>query len=263
MKVEVSNITFGYSKAVPVIKDVSFEVNNGEVLGILGGSGSGKSTLLRIICGLLRKQESNLFKGSVKVDDLSDTRILRKNGKMGLMFQQQSLLPNLTLEKNIQLPTLMNKNLRADKDFLNELIEMVGLYKYKGYLPKELSGGMQTRGELARTFITKPKLLLLDEPFSSLDYGWKIDLYSKLVNLIKQFNSTAVIVSHDINELILLSNKIILLSKSGRLMGGSIKLSSKPENYSEDSISEYLSVNNKFAISIQSELLKDKSRVFK
>ena len=259
MNVEVSNLHFGYEKAKPILNGLSFNVAEGEILGVLGGSGSGKSTLLRLICGILQKTKTNLFDGAIAINGIKDSTAFRKNGQIGFMFQEPALLPNLSLKENIHLPGSMNRALNYNPTFADDLINFVGLEKYKKFLPKELSGGMQTRVALARTFVTKPQLLLLDEPFSSLDYGWKTDLYKRLIDLVKQFKSTTIIVSHDINELILLCDRVIILSKSGSFLHDDFYLSNKPNNFSPKSINDYLIANNEAIVSIQSHLLQDKN----
>lgn len=262
MRIEVSNICFGYRKNKPVLNNITFSLFNEEILGIVGVSGCGKSTLLKIISGLITGNGYNFFSGTITFDGVKDTKMLRKHGMIGFMFQQPSLLPNLTLEENISLPLKMmqmnGRTAEINKELVVELIEMVGLNEYRKYLPKELSGGMQTRAILARTFITKPKLLLLDEPFSALDYGWKMDLYEKLNRLTKLYNSTAIIVTHDVNESVLLANKLIIISKKGKVMDQNIVLDNKPTDFSALNVSNYLKAKNEIVLSIQSKILNDK-----
>ncbi|MFH0758480.1 MAG: ABC transporter ATP-binding protein [Bacteroidota bacterium] len=257
MDITASNIRFSYKKDIPVLNGINFNVNDGEILGILGSSGCGKSTLLRIICGLIRNGPKKGYSGSIMLNGNEDTFSLRKNGKIGFMFQERSLLPNLTLEKNISLPTQMNIGLNVHKYFSRELIELVGLEDFKDYLPRELSGGMQTRAELARAFITKPNLILLDEPFSSLDYGWKMDLYSKVFNLIMKFQSTAIIVSHDIQELVLLADRIIMISKTGEIVNKDFLTTKESFNYTSKNMQDFLFEKANLIHEIQSKFLED------
>ncbi|MBK7233551.1 MAG: ATP-binding cassette domain-containing protein [Saprospiraceae bacterium] len=128
------------------------------------------------------------------------------------MFQEATLMPHLTVRENIELPLKIKGSNSPQK--IAELIKAVGLEEYANYLPQQLSGGMKTRVALARAFVTEPELLLLDEPFSALDIGWKSDLYKRLVSL---FHTTLVIVTHDVQEAILLADEIIVLNRKGSI----------------------------------------------
>jgi ABC-type nitrate/sulfonate/bicarbonate transport system ATPase subunit len=259
MEVKVTNLHFRYKKDKPVLNGISFDTKQGEILGILGSSGCGKSTLLRIICGLIVKTPLNFFSGSVKFNGNKESEYLRRKGLIGFMFQNRSLFPNLRLDENIILPTKMNKSLNSYREFADELINMVGLHNYIDYLPKELSGGMQTRAELARAFITKPRILLLDEPFSSLDFGWKMDLYPMVLSLIRKFETTTIIVSHDINEVVLLADRVIIISKDGTITNNEIVPNKKPVGFNQFSMSEYLEINSNVIGEIQSVFLNTNS----
>lgn len=193
---------------------MSFSLNKGETLAIVGVSGSGKSTILRLIAGLL-PNKSNQLVGSVKIKEESPSSYIKK-GRLGFMFQEPTLFPNLTVKENIELP-LQIKNQLDEKKIL-QLIETVGLKGYEGYLPKSLSGGMKTRVSLARSFVSNPELLLLDEPFSSLDIAWKDALYVELKELRNTYETTVVLVTHDILEAIELGDKIICISIEGKIL---------------------------------------------
>ena len=216
MNITVSDLSFGYTEVQSVLEHLNFVVEHNRITGILGSSGSGKSTLLRLLCGILPNSPRNAFQGTVTFDADTPMSSLRREGRIGFMFQEPSLLPNLTVAENIRFPLDI---LHQETDHaVDALLETVGLADFRDFLPKHLSGGMQTRTALARTFVAKPDLLLLDEPFSALDYGWKMDLYSHLSSLITSSATTVVMVSHDINELLLLANRVILLSKSGQII---------------------------------------------
>lgn len=215
MAIQVNNINFEYSTNKKVLTDISFALSNGESLAIVGASGCGKSTLLRIISGILPCTNNDPLHPAVTIDGMTPTEYI-KTGKLSFMFQEATLMPNLSIFDNIALP-LKVKGIKDDKR-VNDLIESVGLTEFKNYLPKNLSGGMKTRVALARSFVTQPELLLLDEPFSALDIAWKSKLYVELEKLRKQFNTTLLIVTHDIQEALLLSNKVIVLNKKGYIL---------------------------------------------
>jgi len=209
MDIKVSNLQYAYS-VKPVLTNISFEYSNTDTIAIVGASGSGKSTLLRLLSGNIVTAENCIL-----IENISPKENTT-NGNIGFMFQEPTLMPNLTVEENVLLP-LKLKEIK-DFSFAYILIDKVGLTAYKTYLPSELSGGMKTRVALARTFVTKPKLILLDEPFGALDVKWKTALYRELEMLRKEFNATLLIVTHDIQEALLLSNDILVLTHDGNLL---------------------------------------------
>lgn len=209
--VAVRNLTFGYAKGGPILKDVSFNAEVGQVTSVLGPSGSGKSTLLKLIANIEVAPEASV------VINGSNPEAYLGSGELAFMFQKPTLLDHLDVRQNITLPLQMLRR-PIENSFVDELVEMVGLADHGSKYPSELSGGMQTRVALARAFITKPKLLLLDEPFSALDVGWKRLLYARLERLRVRFDATVLLVTHDIQEALLLSNHIYVLnSQGGRL----------------------------------------------
>jgi len=194
------------------LKDISFQVFKGQTLAIVGASGCGKSTLLRILSGILPNADSNSLQGDISIDSLKPDQY-RQTGKLAFMFQEATLLPHLTVKQNIELPLKIKGNINEQK--INNLIKTVGLEEYSNYLPKQLSGGMKTRVALARSFSTNPELLLLDEPFSALDIAWKSKLYVELEKLKEETDTTAVVVTHDVQEALLLANHIIVINRFG------------------------------------------------
>jgi len=250
----VKNVSFGYSADSNVLEDISFEVPHNSVVGILGSSGSGKSTLLRVMLGLLPSSQSHVFQGDVILECPCTLEQLRKQGKVALMFQEPSLLPNLSVEQNVLFPLRMLQRENESKQ-VEELIAGVGLAQFRHLLPKQLSGGMQTRTALARTFVTQPELLFLDEPFIGLDYGWRLDLYSQLTRLISTCGSTAIIVSHDIHEVLLLADKVLLLSKNGRFISTTDALPKKPALFCPQEIAVFLNAVKSEVMHLQNELI--------
>ncbi len=206
------NIHFSYSKEKSVLRDISFSLEKGQTLAIVGASGCGKSTLLRILSGILSNANGNTLQGEITIDGLTPDQY-RQTGKLAFMFQEATLMPHLTVKQNIELPLKIKGNVNEQKT--SNLIKAVGLEEYSSYLPKQLSGGMKTRVALARSFSTNPELLLLDEPFSALDIAWKSKLYVELEKLKEQHNTTVVIVTHDVQEALLLADKIFVLGKGG------------------------------------------------
>lgn len=215
MSLKVHNISFGYNRGEKVLRDISFEVELGKTTCIMGISGSGKSTLLRIIAGFLPENKNYDYSGDISFCDKKISS-LRATGKLSFMFQEPSLLPNMNVKENISLPLrILNK---YDEQHIDNLIDSVGLTDSKNKLPVVLSGGMKTRTSLARSFANFPELLLLDEPFSALDIGWKNNLYYELAQLRSEYNTTVIMVSHDIEEAVKLSDAIIVLGYNGEII---------------------------------------------
>lgn len=216
MFLQVDNISFGYNDTRKVLRQVSFNLKKGQTLSVVGSSGCGKSTLLRIISGILPINQDNSVPGKILINNQTPDEY-RKSRKLAFMFQDSALMPNLTVKQNIEFPLKIKGN--DSKRNVEELLEKVGLLEFSNFLPKQLSGGMRTRVALARSFVTEPELLLLDEPFSALDIAWKSDLYQKLELLRAElgFTTTVVIVTHDVQEAILLSDKVIFLNREGSI----------------------------------------------
>lgn len=210
---DVKNIHFLYDDK-KVLDDISFHLPRGEAIAIVGASGCGKSTLLRLISGILPNRQQNKLNGNIYINSLLPDEY-RIKGKLSFMFQENTLMPNLSVKENIALPLKIQGV--KDNQKVNNLIDVVGLQAYANFLPKHLSGGMKTRVALARSFINNPDLLLLDEPFSALDIAWKSKLYKELDKLRNRFNTTMIVVTHDVQEALLLSNHIVVLNDVGEI----------------------------------------------
>lgn len=185
-----------------VLKDINFNVKPGEFIAIIGPSGSGKTTLLNMLSGLEDATSQKLLCNSKALNDA-------KEYQLGYVFQQPRLMPWLTVNENIQLvlPTVQEEKIET-------LLAQVGLAGKGNYYPKQLSGGMQRRVAIARAFAVNPELILLDEPFNSLDAPTAAKLRLLLVNLCKSCGSTVVFVTHDLSEAIYLADRIIFMSNS-------------------------------------------------
>ena len=184
--------------ALDVLENITFNLNEGEIIAIVGPSGSGKSTLLNIISKLIEPTE-----GEIYVD-----------GEIGYMFQRDHLFNWRTVWKNIMLGLEIKKEKNQENiDKTKELLTKYGLIDFINSYPQELSGGMRQRIALIRTLATNPQVLLLDEPFSALDYQTRISVSNDVCNIIKNEKKTLIIVTHDISEAISMCNKIIVMSK--------------------------------------------------
>lgn len=204
---ELKNVSLTYQTLedeITAIKDLSFDVFEGEFVSIIGPSGCGKTTILSLIAGLLKQTDGEIL--------LNGKPVNRKND-LGYMLQKDHLFPWRTIEKNIYLPLeIKGKNSQKEKDYAESLLKKYGLYDFRKKYPDKLSGGMKQRVALIRTLVFSPQILLLDEPFSAIDYQTKIGVCDDVYNIIKQEKKTAILVTHDISEAISMSDIIICLT---------------------------------------------------
>lgn len=194
---------------VDVLKDINLEVQEGEFIAIVGHSGCGKSTLLKIIAGL----------------EKNDTGLVTVDGKevngpgmdRGMIFQEHRLFPWMSIEKNVQLG-LKGLSKEEKTKLSNQYLELVKLSEFKKAYPSQLSGGMSQRAAIARSLVSQPEVLLLDEPFGALDALTKIELQEELLKIRERFHNTMLMVTHDIEEAVYLADRIVVMSaRPGRI----------------------------------------------
>ncbi|MEW9670817.1 ABC transporter ATP-binding protein [Ammoniphilus sp. 3BR4] len=193
------------------VEDIDFTVGNGEFLSILGPSGCGKSTLLSMLSGLFPPSKGKIF--------IKEEEVKGPSKEIGYMLQQDYLLGWRTIKQNILLGLEIQGALNEEneKRALKLLAEM-GLISFKDHLPNQLSGGMRQRVALVRTLATNPGILLLDEPFSALDFQAKLKLEDLVIDTLRRKKKTAILVTHDISEAIAMSDRIVILaSRPGRI----------------------------------------------
>jgi iron(III) transport system ATP-binding protein len=194
--IEVKKLNFSFSrKDNLLIKDLSFSIKKGEIVGVLGQSGSGKSTLLRLISGLeVPSSGEIIIAGNTVVNE--NVFVQPENRGVGMVFQDYALFPNMTVKDNILFGlSKMNKKDRVLR--LNEMLELVKMAEFAKRYPHELSGGQQQRVALARALAPKPNLLLMDEPFSNLDTDLRSSIREELKLILNKANITCIIVTHD------------------------------------------------------------------
>lgn len=202
---------FTKTSATTALSGVSLDIEEGEFVSFLGPSGCGKTTLLSIIAGLI-----NPTTGTVS---LENKPVEEAGNQIGYMLQQDYLFPWKTIQDNILLGLkLTNRLTDKHKQYALLLLEQMGLKGVESQFPKQLSGGMRQRVALVRTLATEPKILMLDEPFSALDYQTKLKLEDLVSQTLTSFGKTAILVTHDISEAIAMSDRIFLFSpQPGRL----------------------------------------------
>jgi sulfonate transport system ATP-binding protein len=203
----IENVSKRFANGFIALDDLNLTVAQGEIVSLVGTSGCGKSTLLRIISGLEYPTVGEVF--------IDDEAIHSPHPKIGLIFQEPRLMPWLTVRKNVEfgLDTLPNVkfNRLERRDLVDRILERVSLTEFANTLPRQLSGGMAQRVAIARALITKPSILLLDEPFSALDAFIRMKLQDHLLSIWDYDRPTLILVTHDIEEALVLSDRIIVL----------------------------------------------------
>ncbi len=211
---EVKNLCKNYGKGDTLVKaldNVSFEVGVGEFVAIVGASGSGKSTLLHILGAVDRPTSGTVIVNGTDVfkQNDNDLAIFRRR-KVGLIYQFYNLIPILNVSENMTLPVLLDGK-KVDKEYLNELIDILGLTKRVSHLPNELSGGQQQRVSIGRALMAKPDIILADEPTGNLDSKSSKEIIDLLKLSNTKYNQTIIMITHDIN-LAKCANRIITIN---------------------------------------------------
>ena len=214
---ELHDICYSYHSLegeTDALSHISFQVKKGEFLAIVGPSGCGKSTLLSIISGLLLPESGEIRFPVAKEGDTDKHPMAESCPRIGYMLQHDHLFEWRTIYRNVILGLEINRQLTPQKkQRAMELLKDYGLDKFKDKKPGELSGGMKQRAALIRTLALDPEILLLDEPFSALDYQTRLSVSSDICSIIRSAGKTAILVTHDLSEAISLADRILVLSK--------------------------------------------------
>ena len=205
---EVRDVSLSYhsiSGETNALSHISFDLLPGEFLAVVGPSGCGKSTLLNLICGLLAAEEGSIL--------MEGKPIPKGTSRIGYMLQKDHLLEWRSVYKNVLLGLEIRKEVTKEKlAYIDQMLETYGLDKFRDSRPSQLSGGMRQRAALIRTLALKPDLLLLDEPFSALDYQTRLNVSDDIGKILKQEHKPASLVTHDIAEAISMAVRILILS---------------------------------------------------
>ncbi len=232
-KLEVKNVSksFGDNN---VLKDISIELNKGELVCLLGVSGGGKTTLFNIISGLLSPDSGQVL--------LDEKEITNQPGHISYMLQKDLLLPYITIEDNVALPLLLKgKKKKEARKQVSPMFEQFGLEGTQKKYPAQLSGGMRQRAALLRTYMFSKDVALLDEPFSALDTLTKSAMHKWYLNVMEKIQLSTLFITHDIDEAILISDRIYLLSGSlGKITGEIIIKEPKPRRDDFNLTAEFL-----------------------
>lgn len=218
-----------------VLRDISFEIEKGNLVAIIGASGCGKTTLLKMINRLINPSDGKIY---INGEDISKIDAIKLRRNIGYVIQQTGLFPHMTVRENIEIISRIEKRDNFNiEESTYKLMNMVGLdpEKYLDRYPTELSGGQQQRIGVARAFSTDPEIILMDEPFSALDPITRVDLQDELVELQSKFKKTIVFVTHDMDEAIRIADMICIM-KDGNIVQYDV-----PENILKNPINEFVS----------------------
>lgn len=207
---ELKSVGYSYHTMqgeMPALTNINFTVFKGEFVAVVGPSGCGKSTLLSLSSGLLEPEHGSIL--------LYGQKLFQKGGgTIGYMLQHDHLFEWRTVEQNVLLGPEIQKQLTpARREAVLDMLKTYGLYKFKDARPSQLSGGMRQRAALIRTLALEPELLLLDEPFSALDYQTRLTVGDDIGTIIKKEQKTAILVTHDLSEAVSLGDRVIILTK--------------------------------------------------
>lgn len=210
---KVENLVKSYKNGEQIIKAVdnlSFTVEKGDFVAIVGASGSGKSTLLHLLGGVDRPTSGKVFIDGVDIYNMdNDALAIFRRRQVGLIYQFYNLIPILNVEENITLPCKLDGK-EVKKDYLEEIIDILGLKRWKDHLPNELSGGQQQRVSIGRALINNPALILADEPTGNLDSKASDEIIAFLKKSNQKYNQTIIVITHDL-EIAQEANRVITI----------------------------------------------------
>ncbi|MBS4534742.1 ABC transporter ATP-binding protein [Clostridium sp. D2Q-14] len=206
---EIKNLSMTYHTLdgeTHALDDISLNINRGEIVVLVGPSGCGKSTLLSIIADLIEPSKGEVL--------LNNEKLKKSTKDVGYMFQKDNLFEWRTIKQNSLIGLeIQDKVTKEGKEFVEHLLDIYGLGEFKDSYPSQLSGGMRQRVALIRTLATRPNFLLLDEPFSALDYQTRLAISDEIGQILRKEKKTALMVTHDISEAISMADKVVVLSK--------------------------------------------------
>ena len=233
-KILLKNISKSFDD-MEILKNINIEVNEGELVSILGPSGSGKSTIFNILTNIIKSDN-----GEVKID-----------GKLSYMYQKDMMVPWKKVIDNIGIPLIFKgKSKKEAREEVKKHIDEFGLSGFEYKYPSQLSGGMKQRANFLKTYLTSNDIILLDEPFGALDSITRRKMQKWLLDLTKEMNSTILFITHDIEEAILLSNRIYIISEKPAVIKGEIKINLPEERNEEIVTSEEFIKIKKYIISL-------------
>lgn len=231
----------GTSSALEVLRDTSLCIHNNEFKSIIGPSGSGKTTLLNILGGLLKPDKGVVLLNDEPMGKVSDRLGLPTPSDVGIVFQDYGLFPWLTVEKNVAFGLVVTHVPRVQRNKkVEEVLRRVGLWDFRNHYPHQLSGGMKQRTSIARVLATDAEFLLMDEPFSALDFQTRFFMQEFLLEVWQKFNKTIIYVTHHVDEALILSDVIYLMTARPGKLAEEMKIDlPRPRDTSDPKFFEY------------------------
>ncbi len=233
--IEFKNVSFSYGPN-PILKDVSFKVEEKQTLIILGGSGSGKTTILRLLLGLIEADSGTILLDGEDITQASHARMVEVRKKMGMVFQDGALFDSLTVGENVGYFLMEHGGHHTNEieKKIREMLSLVGLEKTIDMMPAELSGGMRRRVATARSLIYRPEVMLYDEPTTGLDPA-TCENICDLINDVKKLGVSAIFVTHNLKDAFEVGDRFLLLRDGGVVWQGGIReLKAKPAGFLDD-----------------------------
>lgn len=214
----IERLNKSYDVGSPVLKDFSLTLEKGQVVSLIGESGSGKSTLLKIIAGLEARNEGEVFLENSRISNPKE-KLVPGYDEIQLVYQDYHLYPSSSVEENIARPLLLyDKAYKMER--VNMILRLLGLEKFRGKLPRQLSGGQQQKVAIGKALSIEPQVLLLDEPFSSLDTIQRRELIAELREMFQKLGVTVLFVTHDLDDALQMSNQLVLIQKGKLIQQG-------------------------------------------
>ena len=243
-KVQFYNVSFSYGDK-KIIQNLSLEVNDGEIMGVIGPSGCGKTTLIRLLCGFIKPETGSIFIGETCVFDAKKRiNIPPERRNIGVVFQDYAVWPHLTVLENVKYPL---KKKRMDKKQMQEIamnaLKQVQMEGYANHLPSQLSGGQQQRVAIARALVSSKKLIVLDEPITNLDLKLRQEMLKEIREIQKTIGTTIVYISHDQEASLELCDRLAIMDQQGniRQLGNDYDIVMKPK---DRYIFEFVGISN-------------------
>lgn len=239
--IKVENV-HKYFKDRHILKDINLEINKGETLVIIGGSGSGKSTLLKLLIGLLKPEEGQIFINDEEISQMDERQLDKIRLNMGMVFQYSALFDSMTVGDNVGFGLYEHSKLpkKRIQEIIEEKLKMVELSGFADFMPNELSGGMKKRVSLARAIAFEPEILLYDEPSSGLDPVTSAKIDDLIVQMQKVLGVTSVVVTHDMKSAFYIADKIAMLYE-GKIIA--IGTPEEIKNFPDDRVQEFINVS--------------------
>ena len=242
-KVQFYNVSFSYGDK-KIIQNLSLEVNDGEIMGVIGPSGCGKTTLIRLLCGFIKPETGSIFIGETCVFDAKKRiNIPPERRNIGVVFQDYAVWPHLTVLENVKYPLKKRMDKKQMQEIAMNALKQVQMEGYANHLPSQLSGGQQQRVAIARALVSSKELIVLDEPITNLDLKLRQEMLKEIREIQKTIGTTIVYISHDQEASLELCDRLAIMDQQGniRQLGNDYDIVMKPK---DRYIFEFVGISN-------------------